>query len=172
MMFSKRNRIFITIFTLLSMALTPGLQAYTTHFTDHVANKLLNTYDVIENTTEKTVVKPYYNKSFLEHIKYLFAKTPSLFPINLTPRDKLEITFKQMDSNTRQPVELIDKTFIDKLEIVHGEERGQDHLIHRLTSYNDSSYISTTSGLKEMAKMLTQPTTDVSIIKSRQAVIQ
>ncbi len=170
----RKQKKFIGLLAVCALAFTPILQAYDTAFTDHIANRYLSTFKVIDaKEIEKSQEKAFSKQGFLDHIRQIMASR-KLSLKELGQRDMVEMEFKHAQK-APQKKSVIDVNFIDKMEVIKNmnESTPADHLIYRLTkNENGDSYLQTTIGHKRFAEMLTQPVTDFGVIEQRQEIIR
>lgn len=162
---------FMGYFLAFCLFISPTIQCYDQAFLDHVANSNLNTFEVIDQKDEKNKPKPIDKQTFMELVYALF--TPRKFEYQaLDDRNKREITFKQTPSSPQIGSPVVDTSFVNKMELVHGEARPGDHLAHRLMSHDTFNLIRTEFGKKRCMEMLAQPICNIDELKRRQAIIR
>ncbi len=94
---------------------------------------------------------------------------PPLEKKTITQREEQEIAFNIIRAHEQSfPTDVtIDKTFIDKIELVAGGQKSEEHLVSKLFNHMHTALGKAWSSLQ-----LTKPTTDVNQIQRRQEAIQ
>ncbi len=169
-MIQKTRRI-IGLLVAIATLVSPSIQAYTPEYIDHVLNNHLSTFPAVEREAEKPV-KSLSQASFADYYRALRAKR-DLGLRKLTEREKKEIIYKQMPNQSFLPASVIDKTFVDKINLVQGEKNLTDHLAQRINTAPDgTSLLQTEVGKKRLIEMLAQPTSNMQELGKRQSIIR
>lgn len=167
----RSQRRFMGYFLVFCLFITPTIQCYDQAFLDHVANSNLNTFEVIDQQNDANKPKPIDKQTFTELVSALF--TPRNFSYQaLDDRNKREIVFKQAPSNPQTGTPVVDTSFVNKMELVHGEARPGDHLANRIMSHDTFNLIRTEFGKKRCMEMLSQPICNIDELNRRQAIIR
>lgn len=106
--------------------------------------------------------------TFGEQMKLLFGA--NTFIAAERPAQEMRDFVSRLVGNHLLPANLIDKTVIDKIELVNGEGQPLENLASRLT--NHYSLMATELGKKRLIEMLTQPTADTTLVLKRQALLR
>lgn len=163
---------FLIVFSLFA---TPLLQAYSTNFTDRVANHYLSAFKTIDSnqSEEKAKKKGFSQQNLIDHLRAIMAPR-ELGLQELGPREMAEIEFKAVPS-APQEADIIDFNYVDKMELVKNlnNTTPQDHLISRLTkSPKGHQYLQTTMGHNKFVQMITQPVANLETLEKRQTIIK
>lgn len=157
----------------LTLAYNPVANAYTQEFADYVANRYLSTFPTIATEKKPEMIIP---KSYKDFVKFMW--TPRYLGLrDLHERDMREITFKQMQKAPTIDTPVIDRQFIDKMQIVRGEAQAMDHLAARITMIPEAhnflhTFLHTQVGTKRLIEMLSQPMLSLAGLRSRQTIIK
>ena len=165
-----KNKQAIALLVVLSIVSTPAVHAYTQEFANTAANIHLQSFPVIE---EKEPIKEFKMPQGLGDLLKIFRSKRELGLRKFDEREKREIAFKQMPQKPAFKEEVIDAPFVEKMLLVRGDSgRPMDHLMTRLTTAaNGKSLLKTTAGAKRFVEMITQPTTNIDVLKKRQEII-
>ncbi|TET33398.1 hypothetical protein E3J61_04080 [Candidatus Dependentiae bacterium] len=160
----------ISLLVAIATLVSPSLQAYTQEYVNKIADNHLRTFPVIEKAPHKEEsIKPKNFKAFLQMI----TKPRHLGLRDLNDRDKREIAFKYMQQAPFSQEDIIAASLVDKLNLIRGEARPNDHLMGRLTTDPaGKELLMTTAGAKRFVEIVAQPTTDLTTIRKRQTIIR
>ncbi len=164
---------------LLSLCVLSTMVAYDKEYTTAVETKALS---VFPPETEKPTAVGIYSfndcKTFKEHLNFgysLFTKKNSFYPTeSLSKREKLSTAFaKTAPNETSLPKEtIIDLDFVHNTEIIaRNQVNPTGHLLDQLTTQCDTSLFYTTFGRKRFTELITEPISDCTVLKERQALI-
>ncbi len=132
----------------------------------HIANSYVQaTFGSAKSTK---VEPPEPKKQNLFSIHHLFS-IPHLKEKTITEREKQEIAFKIISAHDQSfPTDVtIDKTFIDKMELIAGGQNNEKHLASKIFNH-----VHTALGKSWSTLQLTKPTTNVNQVQRRQEAIQ
>lgn len=131
-----------------------------TSLTSHISAKYLNATFGEEQTITPPAAND--NETFMERFNKQLDPKKEL----LTPREVQNIAFDIVSISQSFKSTIIDKSCIDKLEIIGGGENSQQHLFA-----NIFSKINTATGKAYAAFTFCHPTTDVTTLRNRQKAI-
>ncbi len=166
----RKNRLSIGLLIAFGTVCTPALQAYSQEYADAIANIHLQSFPSIEkDLTPEKVLTP----QGLKDMWKLFQSKRELGLRELGEREKREMAFKQMPL-TPQDETVIDARLVEKMLLVRGDtERATDHLMTRVTTApNGKKLLQTTVGAKRFVEMLSEPTTNMQKLFTRQSIIK
>src|SRR5579872_1739345 len=166
-MISRKNN--IHIFSLMSLVVMSQSFAENalnpeTLLADHVSHRYL----ISSFGEEKPIEGSQFDEnslSFFEKIRYNFNKQFDTKKQTLTPYSTQKIAFTLIQKESFN-TEIIDSSFIDKLEIVGGGENSQQHLFGNV--FNN---LQTALGKTYATLTFCSPTTDITLLRNRQQAL-
>ena len=166
----QKIRRIVGLVVAIAITVSPSLQAYTQEYVSKIADKHLQTFPVVDKPEFKEEsLQPKNFKALLNMIT-----TPRQLGLrDLNDRDKREIAFKHMKLAPFSQEDIIDASLVDKLNLIRGEARPNDHLMGRLTTDPaGKELLMTTAGAKRFVEIVAQPTIDLTAIRKRQTIIR
>lgn len=132
---------------------------------DYVSHKYLSS---MSDEKQSITPSPSTNNESSWFVEKLKQKLTSIAPQRqtLTPRETQKIAFDLIATSTSFKTNIVDRTCIDKLEIIAGGENAQQVLLERIFTN-----INTSIGKAYSALSLCHPTTDIALLKNRQKAI-